>query len=176
MFRSVKEVLSGKATGQIKLRGWVYNSRSSGGIVFILLRDGTGLMQCTVKKDDVPEEVFKAAESLTQESSLIIHGEVKKDERAPGGYEIVAKELEVVHQAEEYPITKKEHGIEFLLDNRHLHIRSVKMQAIMRIKDTAMSAAREWFHKGLISRKIYEYRKSWYHSYANALQKSDQKT
>ncbi|MCD6557973.1 MAG: asparagine--tRNA ligase [Candidatus Aenigmarchaeota archaeon] len=147
MFRRVKEILSGNVSGETKLRGWVYNSRSSGGIVFILLRDGTGLIQCTVKKDEVPEDVFKTAESLSQESSIIVHGEVNKDERAPGGYEIKAKKIEIVHKAEEYPIAPKEHGVEFLLDNRHLHIRSVKMQAIMRIKDAVMTAARDWFHK-----------------------------
>lgn len=125
-----------KYEGQdVELRGWVHNYRSSGKIQFIICRDGTGLCQAVIFIKDVPPEVFEAGKKLTQESSLVIRGSVRKDDRAPGGYEISVKELEVVHIAEEYPITPKEHGTEFLMDNRHLWLRSTRQAAILRIRN-----------------------------------------
>ncbi|MDB4895316.1 MAG: asnS, partial [Firmicutes bacterium] len=126
----------GKHEGQeVELRGWVSNYRSSGKIQFIIFRDGTGLCQAVVFIKDVPAEVFEAAKSLTQESSLIIRGTVRKEDRAPGGYEIGVKELAIIQVAEEYPISPKEHGVEFLMDNRHLWIRSNRQAAILRIRN-----------------------------------------
>ncbi|HWI54021.1 MAG TPA: asparagine--tRNA ligase [Symbiobacteriaceae bacterium] len=119
----------------VELRGWVHNYRSSGKIQFIIFRDGTGICQAVVFIKDVPAEVFEAGKKLTQESSLIIRGSVRKDDRAPGGYEIGVKELEIVQIAAEYPITPKEHGTEFLMDNRHLWIRSSRQAAILRIRN-----------------------------------------
>jgi asparaginyl-tRNA synthetase len=119
----------------VELRGWVHNYRSSGKIQFIIFRDGTGICQAVVFIKDVPPEVFDAGKRLTQESSLILRGSVRKDDRAPGGYEIGVKELEIVQVAEEYPITPKEHGTEFLMDNRHLWIRSSRQAAILRIRN-----------------------------------------
>lgn len=126
----------GKHEGQeVELRGWVSNYRSSGKIQFIIFRDGTGLCQAVVFIKDVPAEVFEAARQLTQESSLIIRGTVRKEDRAPGGYEIGVKELQILQVAAEYPITPKEHGVEFLMDNRHLWIRSNRQAAILRIRN-----------------------------------------
>jgi asparaginyl-tRNA synthetase len=126
----------GKYEGQeVELRGWVHNYRSSGKIQFIIFRDGTGICQAVVFIKDVPAEVFEAGKKLTQESSLIIRGAVRKDDRAPGGFEIGVKELEIVQIAAEYPITPKEHGTEFLMDNRHLWIRSARQAAILRIRN-----------------------------------------
>jgi len=119
----------------VELRGWVYNYRSSGKIQFIIFRDGTGICQAVVFIKDVPPEIFEAGKKLTQESSLIIRGSVRKDDRAPGGYEIGVKELEIVQVAEEYPITNKEHGTEFLMDNRHLWLRTPRQAAILRIRN-----------------------------------------
>ncbi|HLN62805.1 MAG TPA: amino acid--tRNA ligase-related protein, partial [Symbiobacteriaceae bacterium] len=126
----------GKYEGQeVELRGWVHNYRSSGKIQFIIFRDGTGICQAVVFIKDVPAEVFEAGKKLTQESSLILRGSVRKDDRAPGGYEIGVKELEIIQVAEEYPITPKEHGTEFLMDNRHLWLRSARQAAILRIRN-----------------------------------------
>ncbi|MFZ5817238.1 MAG: asparagine--tRNA ligase [Bacillota bacterium] len=120
---------------EVELRGWVYNYRSSGKLQFIIFRDGTGICQAVLFIKDVAPEVFEAGKRLTQESSLIIRGTVRKDDRAPGGYEIGVKELEILQVAEEYPITPKEHGVEFLMDHRHLWIRSAKQAAILRIRN-----------------------------------------
>lgn len=127
--------LPGHVGQDIELRGWVYNYRSSGKIQFILFRDGTGICQAVVFIRDVAPEVFEAAKRLTQESSLIIRGSVRKDDRAPGGYEIGVKDLEIVQVAEEYPISPKEHGTEFLMDHRHLWIRSARQASILRVRN-----------------------------------------
>lgn len=119
----------------VELKGWVYNCRSSGKIQFIIFRDGTGICQAVIFIKDVPAETFEAGKTLTQESSLIIRGSVRKDDRAPGGYEIGVKELEIVQLAEEYPITPKEHGVEFLMDLRHLWLRAPRQAAILRIRN-----------------------------------------
>lgn len=120
---------------EVELRGWVHNYRSSGKIQFIIFRDGTGLCQAVLFIKDVPAEIFEAGKRLTQESSLIIRGTVRKDDRAPGGYEIGVRELQILQVAEEYPITPKEHGVEFLMDHRHLWLRSTRQAAILRIRN-----------------------------------------
>lgn len=129
---------------EVELRGWVYNYRSSGKIQFILFRDGTGICQSVLFIKDVAPEVFEAGKSLTQESSIIMRGSVRKDDRAPGGFEIGIKELEILQVAEEYPITPKEHGTEFLMDNRHLWIRSQKQAAVLRIRNEIAMAMHEF--------------------------------
>lgn len=146
-FVDVSSILSGMHTDEkVHIRGWLHNMRSSGGIHFLLIRDGTGIIQCTVKKGSVEDRIFIETKDLTQESSLEITGTVKEDKRAPGGYEIRVENLKIFHKAEEgYPIAKKYHGPEFLLDNRHLWIRSQKMQTILRIRAKFLESAREWF-------------------------------
>jgi len=125
---------------EITVKGWVYNKRASGKIWFLIFRDGTGIMQCTVLKNEVAEEVFELKNTLTQESSVIVTGIVRKEDRSPGGYELTVKEINVVQIADEYPITKKEHGSNFLLSNRHLWLRSAKQNAILKIRHTVYYA------------------------------------
>ena len=148
-FVDVSSILSGQHTGEkVQIHGWLDNMRSSGGIHFFMIRDGTGLIQCTMKKGKVDDEKFEATKNVTQESSLELTGEVYEDHRAPGGYELRIENMNVVQSAEEgYPIAKKFHGPEFLLDNRHLWIRNPKMQTILRMRAKFLEAAREWFQK-----------------------------
>ncbi len=142
----ISDILNGKVEDDVQLKGWVWNIRFGGGIVFIVLRDGTGTIQCIAKKEELGDK-FKELENLTRESSIIIRGSVKKDERAPNGYEVHCKDFDIVHVSEEFPIGKKEHGPAFLLDNRHLVLRSPRYAAIMRIKDSILHGAREWFRE-----------------------------
>ena len=124
--------------------GWIYNTRSVGKIWFLILRDGTGMTQCVVTRDDVPNDIFLLEKSLTQESSVSVTGVVKKEPRSVGGHEILVKNI-VVHQvAEKYPITPKEHGTSFLMDHRHLWIRSKKQHAILKIRHQAVKACRDF--------------------------------
>ncbi|MEE3258564.1 MAG: amino acid--tRNA ligase-related protein, partial [Candidatus Latescibacterota bacterium] len=127
-----------------ELRGWLYNKRSSGKLHFLQLRDGSGVVQCVVFKGDVSPEVFERCSHLTQESSLVICGEVRRDERSPIGYELGVSELEVVQQAEEYPITPKDHGVAFLLNHRHLWLRSSRPGAILKIRSEICKACRDF--------------------------------
>ncbi len=129
----------------VTIRGWVYNKRSSGKIHFILVRDGSGIAQCVVVKNQVTPEVFGAFDLLTQESSLTVTGKVHKDDRAPGGYEMQVEDMKVVHIAKEYPITPKEHGTEFLMDHRHLWLRSSRQHAILSVRNKIIKAVREFF-------------------------------
>ena len=129
----------------VELRGWLYNKRSSGKLIFLLLRDGTGTIQCVISKADVDREFFEACDRLAQESSLILRGSVRKDARAPDGYELVVESGEIVQQAEEYPISPKEHGVAFLLEHRHLWIRSKRQHAILRVRAEVMRACRDFF-------------------------------
>lgn len=131
----------------ITIKGWLYNKRSSGKIHFLILRDGTGIMQAVLIKKEVPEEVFNLYDQLTQESSLIVIGSVRKDDRAPGGYELTIKNIEVVQIAGEYPITKKEHGIDFLMNNRHLWLRSQKQFHILKVRNEMIFAIRQFFYE-----------------------------
>lgn len=130
---------------EVTLKGWAYSIRKSGKIWFLQLRDGTGIMQCVVTKFDADEESFNVKEVITQESSVMVTGEVKEEPRAPGGYEMLVKKVELVAVAEEYPITKKEHGTDFLMDKRHLWLRSKRQHAIMRIRHVIIKAIRDFF-------------------------------
>lgn len=132
---------------EVEIKGWLYNKRSSGKIQFLIIRDGTDMIQGVLVKSEVPEEVFEAAKELTQESSLIVRGVVRADERAPSGYELSLTDVKIVQIAEEYPITPKEHGVEFLLDRRHLWLRSQKQHAIMLVRHEVISASRDFFNE-----------------------------
>mgnify|MGYP000165000372 FL=1 len=124
--------------------GWVYNTRSVGKIWFLILRDGTGMTQCVVTRDNTTDDIFNLEKSLTQESSVSVTGVVKKEPRSVGGHEILVKNI-VVHQvAEKYPITPKEHGTSFLMDHRHLWIRSKKQHAILKIRHQVVKACRDF--------------------------------
>ncbi|MCA1613287.1 MAG: asparagine--tRNA ligase [Acidobacteria bacterium] len=129
---------------EITLRGWLYNLRSSGKLLFPLLRDGTGLAQCVVFKKNVPEELFESLKGLGQESALEVRGTVRADERAPGGYEIDVTAARVFQPVEGYPITPKEHGTEFLMDHRHLWLRSRRQHAILKVRHTIVRAVRDF--------------------------------
>lgn len=136
-----------KYVGQeVKLGAWVANKRSSGKIAFLQLRDGTGFIQGVIVKTDVPEELFQTAKSLTQETSLYVTGIVQKDERSPLGYELLVNGIEVIHRAVDYPITPKEHGTEFLMDHRHLWLRSRRQHAVMKIRNEIIRATYEYFN------------------------------
>ena len=131
----------------VSIPGWLYNLRRSGKILFPQLRDGTGVMQCVVVKAQVPEETFETLRHLTQESSLILTGKIREEPRAPGGYEMDVESAELVQRVEEsdpYPITPKEHGIEFLMDQRHLWLRSRRQHAILRIRHEVIRAIRDY--------------------------------
>jgi asparaginyl-tRNA synthetase len=129
---------------EVTLNGWLYNMRSSGKILFPQLRDGTGLVQCVALKNSIPAEVWDALKGLGQESALTIRGTVRADERAPGGYEIDLIDAEVRHQVHDYPITPKEHGTEFLMDHRHLWLRSRRQHAILKVRHTVVQAVRNF--------------------------------
>ncbi|WP_342461749.1 asparagine--tRNA ligase [Bacillus sp. FSL R5-0286] len=132
---------------EITIGAWIANKRSSGKIAFLQLRDGTGFIQGVVVKAEVEEEVFKLAKSVTQETSVYVTGQVTKDERSPLGFELQVKSIEVIHEATDYPITPKEHGTEFLMDHRHLWLRSKKQHAIMKIRNEIIRATYEFFHQ-----------------------------
>ncbi len=137
--------LSAYVGQEVTLYGWVYNKRSSGKIKFVILRDGTGYLQCVYFKGNVSEEVFEKADRASQESSIIVKGKVKEEPRAPGGYELDATDLTFISEAHDYPITPKDHGIEFLMDNRHLWLRSSKQVAILKIRHRIVKAIRDFF-------------------------------
>ena len=129
----------------VELRGWVYGRRSGGGIVFLLLRDGAGICQCVSEAAD--DDLFETARHVPQESSVIVQGTVRRDPRAPGGYELRLSRLVVIHAAEEYPIARKRHGIDFLLRHRHLWLRSPRQSILMRIRHTLVAAVRDFFNR-----------------------------
>jgi len=124
----------------VNLRGWLYNRRSSGKIAFLIIRDGTGVVQAVGAAHELPEEVFDRLSDLTQESSLYLRGRVKEDRRAPSGVELILEDIHVLQAAGEYPITLKEHGPEFLFDNRHLWLRSPRQVAILRLRNCLIRA------------------------------------
>lgn len=139
----IKEILDGKS-GAVKLRGWLHHKRSSGGIQFLILRDHSGFIQCTLE-EKTDKKLFDEIDALSIESVVSIEGEARADKRAPGGHEIALKSIDVLYKAEpDFPITKKKHGAEFLLDQRHLWLRSEKMQAMMRIRSKLLQVARQW--------------------------------
>jgi len=132
----------------VEIPGWLYNLRKSGKIVFPILRDGTGLMQCVAVKSVLPEELFETLKHLTQESSLIIRGRIRAEARAPGGYEMDVESADIlqkVSEADPYPITPKDHGVEFLMDHRHLWLRSQRQHAIIRVRHEIITAVRNYF-------------------------------
>ncbi|MGF7532846.1 asparagine--tRNA ligase [Bacillus mexicanus] len=131
---------------EVTIGAWVANKRSSGKIAFLQLRDGTGFIQGVVVKAEVEESMFQTAKSVTQETSLYIKGVVKEDERSPLGYELAVTGIEVIHEATDYPITPKEHGTEFLMDHRHLWLRSKRQHAIMKIRNEIIRATYEFFN------------------------------
>jgi len=139
-----------KYSGQeVTVQGWVYSRTDKGKLVFLLVRDGSGFIQCVAFKDDLPETIFNQLTRLPQESSVIVTGIVREDKRAPGipgGFEIGVKDIKIIQiAAEDYPMALKEHGVDFALDNRHLWIRMPSQWAILRIRGTVISAIREWF-------------------------------
>lgn len=145
-YKRILEILDKKYEGkEVEIKGWLYNSRSSGGIRFLQIRDGSGVIQATVKKDDVDEKTFKTAGEMTQESSLIAKGIVKEDKRAPTGFELKIKSLRVVFPADEYPLGKKEHGPDFLFSHRHLWLRSPKQSTLLLLREEILKAVREYF-------------------------------
>lgn len=132
---------------EVTIKGWLYSSTGKGRLQFLQVRDGTGIMQAVAFKPDLDEELFEAIKRLGQESSLVVNGTVRKDDRAPGvpgGYELGIKSLQVLQDVEDYPITPKEHGVEFLMDNRHLWLRSSQQWAIMRVRATIKRAIIDW--------------------------------
>jgi asparaginyl-tRNA synthetase len=130
----------------VTLKGWLHNRRSSGKIHFLVVRDGTGFLQVVMGKRDVDEATFQKADHLSQESAIIITGTVKAEERAMGGFEMVATGLEVVNEAHDYPITPKEHGVDYLMDRRHLWIRAERQTAILRVRHEIINAVRDFFN------------------------------
>jgi asparaginyl-tRNA synthetase len=130
----------------VTIKGWLHNRRSSGKIHFLVVRDGTGFLQVVMGKNDVPPEIFAAADHLSQESAVIVTGVVREDKRAKGGFELTATGLEVVAPAHDYPITPKEHGVDYLLDRRHLWIRAERQTAILRVRHEVIDAVRDFFN------------------------------
>jgi asparaginyl-tRNA synthetase len=144
------EDIAQKVGQEVLICGWLYNRRESGKIQFLLIRDGTGVIQGVVTKAD--GEAFEKALKLTQESSLKVWGTVRADQRAPGGYELQIKDIEIVQRVEEkYPIDLKEHGPAFLLDHRHLWIRSPRQAAILRVRHEVMQSIRDFSTSGGLS-------------------------
>ena len=143
----IEDILKGlhESGTKVTLKGWIYNKRSSGKLVFLLVRDGTGILQTTVYKPGVQETTASLAEELTQESAVVISGKLNKDDRAPGGYEVQVEEVTLVNDAVDYPITPKEHGPEFLMDHRHLWLRSKRQHAIMRVRHEIIKSIRDFF-------------------------------
>jgi asparaginyl-tRNA synthetase len=131
---------------EVTLSGWLYNSRASGKIQFLIIRDGTGLCQCIVEKGKVPDELFEQLKRLGQESSLSVTGTIRADERSVGGYEMAVTDAQVIAPSEGYPITPKPHGVEFLMKHRHLHLRSQRQWAIGRVRHTVIDAIRRYFN------------------------------
>jgi asparaginyl-tRNA synthetase len=130
---------------KVEIRGWIYNKRSSGKIRFLLVRDGTGILQTTIYSSEKVHPLFKTFAELTQESSLKIQGKIKEGKRAPGGIEMEIEDIEVIQIAEKYPITPKEHGVPFLMENRHLWLRSQKQHAVLEIRTELIKSIRDFF-------------------------------
>ncbi|HBI7153155.1 TPA: asparagine--tRNA ligase [Staphylococcus pseudintermedius] len=146
MKTTIKEAKN-KIGQEVTIGAWLANKRSSGKIAFLQLRDGTGFMQGVVVKADVDEDIFQRAKSLTQETSVYVTGEITEDNRSDLGYEMQVKNIEVIHEAHDYPITPKNHGTEFLMDHRHLWLRSKKQHAVMKIRNEIIRATYEFFNE-----------------------------
>ena len=145
MSRVYIEELQNHVGNEVTIQGWLYHKRSSGKVRFLVVRDGTGILQCVMVKGIVPDEVFNHFDELTQESSLAVTGKVKKDDRAPGGYEMELSSIRIYQIAKDYPITPKEHGTDFLMDIRHLWLRSTRQHAILRVRHEIIKSIREFF-------------------------------
>lgn len=130
---------------EVKIAGWVYNKRSSGSVIFLILRDGTGFIQAVAVKGEISDGDFQTCDELTQESSVVISGKVRADKRAPGGFELAVTGIEVVQIADEYPISLKKHGVDFLMERRHLWLRTPRQTAILRIRHEVIKAIRDFF-------------------------------
>src|ERR1700753_1802816 len=139
----------GQHDGQaVTIRGWLYNKRESGKLIFPIFRDGTGVIQGVAPKNQVTPEVFDALKTLTDESSVVVTGKVRADKRAPGGYELDVSDVKIIQRVPEdepFPIARKEHGIDFLMENRHLWVRSPRQTAILRVRAEIVRAARNFF-------------------------------
>ncbi|MDU0435803.1 asparagine--tRNA ligase [Staphylococcus haemolyticus] len=137
---------------EVTIGAWLTNKRSSGKIAFLQLRDGSGFMQGVVVKSEVSEETFQLAKEITQESSLYVTGVITEDNRSDLGYEMQVKSIEVIHEAHDYPITPKNHGTEFLMDHRHLWLRSKKQHAVMKIRNEIIRATYEFFNENVFTK------------------------
>ena len=137
----------GEHAGQdVQIQGWLHNRRSSGKIHFLVVRDGSGFLQVVMGKNDIGEEAFKAADHLAQETSIIVRGTVRADARAKGGYELIASGFDVVGASHDYPITPKEHGVDYLMDRRHLWIRAERQTAILKVRHEVVNGIRDFFN------------------------------
>lgn len=139
------EDISNYKDKDVEIRGWVYNKRSSGKVRFLLIRDGTGILQGTIFSPEKDSPLFKKFDTLTQESSIIARGKVREDKRSPGGFELNIEALEIIQIAKDYPITPKTHGVPFLMEHRHLWLRSQKQRAILQIRTELIKAIRNFF-------------------------------
>jgi asparaginyl-tRNA synthetase len=133
--------------GTVTVRGWVQTTRTHGKVAFVVIRDGTGVLQCVIVKKEVDEQVWELVQQLTLESSVSISGAVRADARAPGGYELSTQQITLIGASEEYPIQPKEHGIDFLLDHRHLWLRSNQQRAIMRVRSEVEQAIHDFYYE-----------------------------
>ncbi len=136
-----------KAGATATVRGWLYNKRSSGKIQFLIVRDGTGYLQCVVPRAEVPAEVWDAAEKAAQECSLQVTGTVREDKRAAGGYELTATAVAILGESKDYPISPKEHGVDFLMNLRHLWMRSSQQHAVLRVRSEMEQAIADFFYE-----------------------------
>lgn len=139
------EDISNHVGQDVRIKGWLYNKRSSGKIHFLIIRDGSGFLQATVIKNEIAPEIFELCDKLTQESSIIVEGNVREESRAKGGYELGVKNVKLVQLAEDYPIKLKEHGVDFLLSHRHLWIRTPRQNAILRLRSKLINIIRNFF-------------------------------
>ncbi|HNY66701.1 MAG TPA: asparagine--tRNA ligase [Deltaproteobacteria bacterium] len=139
--------LSQHAGEEVTIKGWVSNRRSSGKVSFLIIRDGSGTCQAIAERETLGEEIYPEIKKIPLESSMVVQGTVREEPRSPGGYELTATKIDILHKSEEFPIGKKEHGPDFLLNNRHLWLRSSRQVAIMRVRDTLVRHVRDYFHK-----------------------------
>ena len=130
---------------EVQLKGWLYAKRSSGKLQFLQIRDGTATVQGVLFKGDVPEELFSAVDKLPQEASILVRGTVKKEPRSPLGFELQVKDVAVLQASENFPISPKEHGVAYLMEHRHLWLRSARQHAILRIRHTIVKSIRDYF-------------------------------
>ena len=145
MSRVFIEAIGEHVGEEVTLKGWLYNKRHKGKLYFLLVRDGTETIQCVAYRPDVGDEVFARCDEVTQESAIEVRGTVKEDARSPIGYELSVKDVRILQLARDYPITPKEHGTAFLMDHRHLWLRSSRQHAILRVRAAIIRAARDFF-------------------------------